>query len=88
LIRHLAAEGTSFQRIKDNLRRDIAIRDLAAGDKSIEAIAQDVGFASTANFHRAFKQWTSMTPGAYRTASSLPMSRASGSLQLAPGPWG
>ena len=66
LIRRLDAEGTAFQEIKDGLRRDIAIRDLSGGSKSIEAISQDVGFASPANFHRAFKRWTGATPGAYR----------------------
>lgn len=66
LIRRLDAEGTSFQAIKDGLRRDIALRDLALGVKSIEALSQDIGFASAANFHRAFKQWTGATPGAYR----------------------
>lgn len=66
LMRRLDAEGTSFQAIKDGLRRDIAIRDLSRGLKSIEEISQDVGFASAANFHRAFRRWTSATPGAYR----------------------
>lgn len=66
LIRRLDADDTSFQGIKDGLRRDIAIRDLSQGRKSIEAISQDVGFASAANFHRAFKRWTGVTPGAYR----------------------
>ncbi|MEL0436403.1 AraC family transcriptional regulator [Phycobacter sp. K97] len=66
LIRRLDAEGTAFQEIKDGLRRDIAIRDLSGGSKSIEAISQDVGFATSANFHRAFKRWTGATPGAYR----------------------
>ena len=36
LIRRLHADGTSFQAIKDALRRDIAIRDLQAGRKSVE----------------------------------------------------
>ncbi len=66
LIRRLDAENTSFQAIKDGLRRDIAMRDLSLAGKSIEAISQDVGFASAANFHRAFKRWTGTTPGAYR----------------------
>ncbi|MDK3020815.1 AraC family transcriptional regulator [Pseudodonghicola flavimaris] len=66
LMRRLEAEGTSFQDIKDGLRRDIAIRDLTRGDKSLEAISQDIGFASVANFHRAFRRWTGLTPGAYR----------------------
>lgn len=69
LIRRLDADGTSFQSIKDGLRRDIAIRDLSQGTKSIEAISHDIGFASAANFHRAFKRWTGVTPGAYRRFS-------------------
>ncbi|MFY9212008.1 MAG: AraC family transcriptional regulator ligand-binding domain-containing protein [Aestuariivita sp.] len=66
LMRRLDADGTSFQAIKDDLRRDIAIRDLQAGHKSIEEISQDVGFSSATNFHRAFLRWTSGTPSSYR----------------------
>lgn len=65
-MRRLDADGTSFQIIKDGLRRDIAIRDLSLGQKSIEAISHDLGFASAANLHRAFKGWTGATPSAYR----------------------
>ncbi|MEL6595720.1 MAG: AraC family transcriptional regulator ligand-binding domain-containing protein [Pseudomonadota bacterium] len=68
LIRRLDADGTSFQEIKDALRRDIAIRDLQDGRKSVEAIALDVGFSSAANFHRAFQRWTGSTPRSYRRA--------------------
>jgi AraC-like DNA-binding protein len=73
LMRRLDGEGTSFQGIKDGLRRDIALRDLAQGGKSIEAISLDIGFASAANFHRAFKRWTDLTPGAYRRLSRPPV---------------
>ncbi|WP_299648367.1 AraC family transcriptional regulator [uncultured Tateyamaria sp.] len=66
LIRRLEADGTSFQAIKDALRRDIAIRRLQVGETSIEAIAQDVGFASAASFHKAFQRWTGTTPSSYR----------------------
>ncbi len=66
LIRKLHADGTSFQVIKDGLRRDMAIRRLQIGDASIEAVAQEVGFASAASFHKAFHRWTGTTPSAYR----------------------
>lgn len=66
LIRKLQADGTSFQAIKDALRRDIAIRLLQTDGPSVEAIAQDVGFSSAANFHKAFQRWTGNTPSAYR----------------------
>jgi AraC-like DNA-binding protein len=66
LNRRLSEEGTSFQEIKDGLRRDMAIRALQHGENSIEQIAFDTGFSAPANFHRAFRKWTSRTPGSYR----------------------
>ena len=68
LRRRLKAENTSFQEIKDNLRRDIAIYHLSRGDQAINDIAYLAGFAETSTFHRAFKKWTGMTPGAFREA--------------------
>jgi AraC-like DNA-binding protein len=68
LMRRLDAEQTSFQRIHDGVRRDIAIRELAHSDRSIESIAHQVGFTSAPNFHRAFKRWTGSTPGSYRSS--------------------
>jgi len=70
LIRKLEADGTTFQAIKDALRRDIAIRHLQTGQHSVEAIAHEVGFSSAANFHKAFRKWTGNTPSAYRRGSS------------------
>ncbi|WP_300588388.1 AraC family transcriptional regulator [Marivita sp.] len=66
LIRRLEADGTTFQAIKDALRRDIAIRHLQGGQHSVEAIAHEVGFSSAANFHKAFQRWTGNTPSSYR----------------------
>ncbi len=67
LNRRLKEEGTTFQDIKDALRRDIAIRALQQGTNSIEQIAFDAGFSAPANFHRAFRKWTDRTPGSYRS---------------------
>lgn len=66
LIRRLEEDETTFQAIKDGLRRDIAIRDLRDGRKNVEEISQDLGFSSAANFHRAFRRWTGAAPGSYR----------------------
>ncbi len=70
LMRRLEVGGTSFQAIKDALRRDMAIRDLQIGEKTIEVIAQDLGFSSAANFHKAFARWTGNTPSSYRRNST------------------
>ena len=66
LQRHLAAAGTSFQTLKDELRRDIAIVRLAAGQDSLAELALTLGFADSAAFQRAFKGWTGSAPGTYR----------------------
>ncbi|SFC18342.1 transcriptional regulator, AraC family [Marinospirillum celere] len=66
LSRRLAEEGTSFQAIKDEVRRDQAIQELAAGQQSLVSLAEQLGFEDLPSFNRAFKKWTGSTPGAYR----------------------
>ncbi|WP_347901512.1 AraC family transcriptional regulator [Pseudomonas purpurea] len=66
LRRHLREEGSSFQELKDQLRRDIAIYHLGRADLSLQQIAEQLGFSEPSAFHRAFKKWTGLTPGAYR----------------------
>ncbi|MEV2234330.1 AraC family transcriptional regulator [Streptomyces phaeochromogenes] len=66
LRRRLAAEGTSFQQIRDQLRRDVAIAALATGSVSIEDISQQLGFSEPSAFHRAFKRWTGSAPRSYQ----------------------
>ncbi len=68
LHRQLLAEGSNFQTIKDNLRRDMAISMLCAKDCSIAEISEKLGFADSTTFHRAFKLWTGMSPSAYRSS--------------------
>lgn len=66
LRRHLREEGSSFQELKDHLRRDLAIYHLGRDELSINALAEQLGFSEPSAFHRAFKKWTGLTPGAYR----------------------
>ncbi|UTW08546.1 AraC family transcriptional regulator [Pseudomonas benzenivorans] len=66
LRRHLREEGSSFQELKDQLRRDLAIFQLGRDELSIQVIAEQLGFSEPSAFHRAFKKWTGLTPGAYR----------------------
>lgn len=66
LQRRLAGEGTSFQSLKDQLRRDIAIVRLNTSRVPLAALANELGFADSAAFQRAFKCWTGSAPGSYR----------------------
>jgi AraC-like DNA-binding protein len=69
LRRHLKQEGTSYQEIKDTMRRDAAIYYLNRSTLTINEIAELMGFSEPSTFHRAFKKWTGLTPGAYRQNS-------------------
>jgi AraC-like DNA-binding protein len=66
LQRRLAADGVSFQALKDALRRDLAIVRLNTTAVPLAALADELGFADSAAFQRAFKSWTGSAPGAYR----------------------
>ncbi|HEU4674775.1 MAG TPA: AraC family transcriptional regulator [Motilibacteraceae bacterium] len=70
LRRRLAQEGTSFQALKDAVRRDRAIVLLSRGDLPVEEVAARLGFSEASAFSRAFRRWTGAPPGAYRAATS------------------
>ncbi|MET9698954.1 AraC family transcriptional regulator [Streptomyces sp. NPDC006529] len=69
LRRRLRADGTSFQQLKDHVRRDAAIAGLAESAEPIAELAARLGFSEDTAFHRAFRRWTGTTPGAYRAHS-------------------
>lgn len=66
LRRRLKEENSSYQGIKDQVRRDAAIYYLSRPQLGIAEIAQLMGFSEPSTFHRAFKKWTGLTPGEYR----------------------
>lgn len=82
LRRRLESEGTSYQAIKDTLRRDAAIDHLCGSRLSIAEIAEALGFREPSAFHRAFKKWCGVQPGAYRSGSppAAPRRRSAASM--------
>lgn len=66
LRRRLEREGSSYQDIKDDLRRDYAIDFLCNSRLSVEDVAHALGFAEHSAFYRAFRKWTGVSPGEYR----------------------
>ncbi len=70
LQRRLAQEGTAFQQLKDELRRDLAISRLQTSAVPVSTLAIDLGFADSPAFQRAFKRWTGSAPGLYRQRGS------------------
>ena len=77
LHRSLAAEGTSYRRLLDQLRLDIAERHLIDDRMSVAEVAFLVGFSEISAFHRAFKRWTGRTPVTFRAEARMrPPSRS------------
>ena len=66
LNRLLASEGTSYRRMLDALRQEVATHHLAGNVMSIAEVAFLLGFSELTSFHRAFKRWTGLTPAAFR----------------------
>jgi AraC-like DNA-binding protein len=67
--RRLHEEGESYQSIKDQLRRDLAISYLSHSKRSVMDIALELGFSERSAFHRAFRKWTGASPGEFRRSS-------------------
>lgn len=66
LQRALQSEGTSFQKVLDEIRRDLAISHLANPDTSAGQVGFLLGFSEPSAFHRAFRRWTGKAPHAFR----------------------
>ena len=66
LMRKLKDEGTSFQLLKDIVRRDKAIQLLVQTELPVSAVSERVGYSDSAVFTRAFRTWTGCSPRQYR----------------------
>jgi AraC-like DNA-binding protein len=70
LHRRLSEEGTSFQRLIDETRRELAEDYLARRDLSVADIVYLLGFKDQGSFFRAAQRWFSMTPRQYRAKTA------------------
>ncbi|MDM0111117.1 AraC family transcriptional regulator [Variovorax sp. J22R133] len=76
LQRRLQDEGTSFQQLLDNTRRELAQQYLRQRDVSLVQATFLLGFADQSIFQRACKRWFNASPGKYRSRSELQLSGA------------
>jgi AraC-like DNA-binding protein len=60
--RRLAQEGTSFEVIKEEARRDLAQRYLAQPDLSMSQITLLLGYSEQASFGRSCRRWFDLSP--------------------------
>lgn len=66
LRRRLSDCGMSFNKLRLDVRMQVAIRYLTTTEISIERIADHVGYSDQASFTRAFKDWKGETPNQVR----------------------
>ncbi|GGO38509.1 AraC family transcriptional regulator [Gemmobacter aquaticus] len=71
LRRRLRDEGTTFEVIKDDVRKAAAKDLLRLGDLSIADIAATLDYATASAFVNAFRRWLGTTPGLWRAAVRL-----------------
>lgn len=62
LHRRLRAEGKSFEGIKDEVRRDVALRHLQQTDLPLTRIAEKLGYAETSVLSRSCFRWFGVSP--------------------------
>ena len=68
LQRRLRQLGTSYRAVVDGARLDLATRMLTRTDASAAEIGNVVGYSDPSHFARAFRRFTGMSPGEYRSA--------------------
>jgi AraC-like DNA-binding protein len=66
LMRRLKQEGTSFQELLDEVRRERAEWYLRHTPDTVEAIAERLGYQDTSNFSRTFRRWAGVAPREFR----------------------
>jgi len=66
LRRRLAEEGQTYQGLKDSVRRELAIAWLSQDGPALGEIAEQLGFADSSSFYKAFRKWFGCNPGHYR----------------------
>ncbi|MFL6417213.1 MAG: helix-turn-helix domain-containing protein [Bryobacteraceae bacterium] len=70
LQRRLSGEGTSFDSLREEMRKQTAETFLADRTLSVAEVAFLLGFSEPGAFHRAFKRWHNTTPDAFRKQRS------------------
>ena len=66
LHRQLQEEGASLQKLKDEVRFEKAKDLLLRTSKPIKQVAEASGFRNEKSFTRAFREWSTVSPGEFR----------------------
>ncbi|MDX1634323.1 MAG: AraC family transcriptional regulator [Marinobacter sp.] len=84
LKRRLHEENSSFQTLVDDVRLERAGELLEGTAMNLSQIADALGYADAANFTRAFKRWTGVSPSQFRAEHC----QGKSDFPTAPANWG
>lgn len=65
LKRKLNQEGTSFQKVLDETRKELALNYLQDQKLNLQETSIKLGYSDIANFNRAFKRWFDVPPSQF-----------------------
>jgi len=69
LARRLSDENTSYREVLNEVRKHLALAEIARGERTTAEIAYSLGFSSPQGLYRAFRRWTGASTSAYRRPS-------------------
>lgn len=78
LQRQLAAHGTTFQEIVDDVRHELADRYLRTMAMPLAQLANVLGYSEQSSFSRSCRRWFGCSPQAHRAATAQSLSTAGG----------
>lgn len=68
--RKLKDEGTSFNSLIDNTRRELAMHYIRETHRPLGEVSYLLGFSEPSNFTRAFRRWAGTTPQEFRNEAT------------------
>jgi AraC-like DNA-binding protein len=80
LRRRLKELDTSYQKILDDVRRELAIQYLTTTDLSTQQVSDLLGYTEVTNFRRAFVKWVGNSPFRFRKLQKVTRSREPGPI--------
>lgn len=75
LRRRLKELGTSYQKILDDVKKELAIEYLQTTNLSVQEISELLAYSEVTNFRRAFVKWVGISPYQYRKQMMNEMDR-------------
>ena len=71
LNRRLNTFGTSFKKLADEVRYEIARQMLETSDIEVSGVSEMMGYSDASAFTKAFKRWSSTTPSHWREENKI-----------------